>query len=101
MFQPVNDRAILRRLESQAENTAGGFVIPDSAKEKATECEVVAISPQYVTEFGVVKQAPAKAGDRVLIGKYSGSEHKMGGETVIFVRYDELLGVEPKEEEKF
>jgi chaperonin GroES len=94
VFKPVNDRAILRRVESQPDGNASGFVIPETAKEKATECEVVAISPFYVTEYGHRKGAPAKPGDRVLIGKYSGSEHKVGGETLIFVRYDEMLAVD-------
>lgn len=97
MFVPVNDRVMLRRLESQSDNSAG-FIIPETAKQKSTECEVVSVSPFYTTEYGIRKSPPCRVGDKVLIGKYSGNEHEVGGETLVIVRWEELLAVDAANE---
>ena len=91
-FRPLHDRVVVRRLESEAK-TAGGIIIPDTAKEKPQEAEVVAVGPGKINDEG--KRAPmdVKAGDRILIGKYSGSEIKIDNEELVIVREDEILAV--------
>lgn len=93
-FTPVKDRVLLKRVDGKSKSDSG-FVIPDAAKEKPTECEVIAISKGYVSEYsGAFMDAPASVGDRVMIGKYSGSsEIKLDGVEHIVVRWDEILGV--------
>ena len=90
--RPLHDRVLLRRLE-QEEVVKGGIIIPDTAKEKPQEAEVVAVGPGKINDDG--KRAPmdVKAGDRVLIGKYSGSEIKIEDEELVIVREDEILAV--------
>ena len=90
--RPLRDRVLLRRLE-QEEKTAGGIVIPDTAKEKPMEARVVAVGSGKVLEDGSVCPPALKAGDRVLVGKYSGTDIKLDGREHLIVREDEVLGV--------
>jgi len=91
-IRPLHDRIVLRRLDEQ-EKTAGGIIIPDTAKEKPLEARVVAVGNGRVMEDGSIHPLEVKAGDRVLIGKYSGSEVKIDGEEHVIIREDEVLGV--------
>jgi chaperonin GroES len=92
-YAPLKDRVILRRIDKEAD-TSSPFITPEVAKTKASECEVVSISGGYTSDFGVQFYPPVSVGDRCLIGKYSGSEHKVDGEDLLFARWDELLAVE-------
>ena len=91
-FRPLHDRVLVRRVEAE-EKTAGGIIIPDTAKEKPQEGEVVAASSGARSEEGKVTPLDVKAGDRVLFGKYSGSEVKIDGEELLIMREDEILGI--------
>lgn len=92
-FKPFRDRVLLKRIDSSS-TTKSGFVVPDSAKEKPTECEVIAVSNGYINEFGTMLEPEVEIGDHVLIGKYSGSaEIKLDGVEYAVVRWDEILGV--------
>ena len=84
---------IIRRLDESAEKTAGGLFIPDSAKEKPQEGEVIAAGDGKYKEDGTRQALDVKAGDRVLFGKYSGSEIKLDGEEFLIMREDEILGI--------
>ena len=90
---PLHDRVILRRIEDNVNQTAGGLFIPDTAKEKPQEGEVIAAGEGKYKEDGTRQALDVKAGDRVLFGKYSGSEIKLDGEEFIIMREDEILGV--------
>ncbi len=90
--RPLNDRVLLRRLE-QEEVVKGGIIIPDTAKEKPQEAEVIAVGPGKLDENGKRVPCEVKKGDRVLIGKYSGTDIKIGDEEYVIVREDEILGV--------
>ena len=90
---PLHDRVILKRIEDNVNQTAGGLFIPDSAKEKPQEGEVIAAGDGKYKEDGTRQALDVKAGDRVLFGKYSGSEIKLDGEEYIIMREDEILGV--------
>jgi len=90
---PLHDRVILRRIEDNVNQTAGGLFIPDTAKEKPQEGEVIAAGEGKYKEDGTRQALDVKAGDRVLFGKYSGSEIKLDGEEYIIMREDEILGV--------
>jgi len=91
-IRPLHGRVVVKRIE-QKETVKGGIIIPDTAKEKPQEAEVVAVGPGKINDDG--KRAPmdVKAGDRVLIGKYSGSEIKIEDEELVIVREDEILAV--------
>lgn len=89
---PLHDRVILRRIE-EGEQVRGGIIIPDSAKEKPQEGEVVAAGAGKYKEDGTRQALDVKAGDRVLFGKYSGSEIKIDGEELLIMREDEILGI--------
>ncbi len=89
---PLHDRLLVKRLESE-ETTAAGLIIPDSAKEKAQYGEVVAAGPGTYTQDGTLKSLSVKAGDKVLFGKYSGTEISFEGQDYLIVREDEVLGV--------
>src|SRR6187549_1599247 len=89
---PLHDRVIVRRIE-EGEQVRGGIIIPDTAKEKPQEGEVIAAGEGKYKEDGTRQQLDVKAGDRVLFGKYSGSEIKLDGEEFIIMREDEILGV--------
>lgn len=90
---PLHDRVIIKRIEDSVNQTAGGLFIPDSAKEKPQEGEVIAAGEGKYKEDGTRQTLDVKAGDRVLFGKYSGSEIKLDGEEYIIMREDEILGI--------
>ena len=91
-IRPVQDRIVVRRV-AEEEKTKGGIIIPDSAKEKPAEGEVVAVGPGKANDKGVVRPLDVKKGDRVLFGKYSGNEIKLEGLEHIILREDEVLGI--------
>lgn len=91
-IRPLQDRVILKRVKEE-EKTKGGIIIPDTAKEKPVEGEVVAVGNGKVLEDGTVKKLDVKVGDRVLFGKYSGTEVKLEGEERLIVREDDILAV--------
>jgi chaperonin GroES len=90
--RPLHDRILLKRIEEQ-ETVKGGIIIPDTAKEKPQEGEVIAVGGGKKTEEGKVIPLDVKAGDRILFGKYSGTEIKVEGEEYLIIREDEVLGV--------
>jgi chaperonin GroES len=92
-IKPLHDRVIIRRIEDNVNQTAGGLFIPDTAKEKPQEGEVIAVGEGKYKEDGTRQTLDVKAGDRVLFGKYSGSEIKLDGEEFIIMREDEILGI--------
>ena len=92
-IKPLHDRVILRRIEDTTNQTAGGLFIPDSAKEKPQEGEVIAAGAGKYKEDGSRQTLDVKEGDRVLFGKYSGSEIKIDGEELLIMREDEILGI--------
>ncbi len=91
-IRPLHDRIIVRRLDEK-EQTKGGIIIPDSAKEKPIEGEVIAIGNGKILEDGSVRKLDVKKGDKVLFGKYSGTEVKIEGEEHLIMREDEVLAV--------
>ena len=91
-FRPLHDRVLVRRVEAE-EKTAGGIIIPDTAKEKPQEGEVVAVGQGKRGDDGKLIPLDVKAGDRILFGKYSGSDIKMDGNEYLIMREDEVLGV--------
>ena len=90
---PLHDRVIIKRIEDTVNQTAGGLFIPDTAKEKPQEGEVIAVGEGKYKEDGTRQVPDVKAGDRVLFGKYSGSEIKLDGDEFIIMREDEILGI--------
>ena len=92
-IKPLHDRVIIRRIEDSTDKTAGGLFIPDTAKEKPQEGEVIAVGEGKYKEDGTRQTLDVKAGDRVLFGKYSGSEIKLDGDEFIIMREDEILGI--------
>jgi chaperonin GroES len=90
--RPLYDRILVRRV-AEEEKTKGGIIIPDTAKEKPSEGEVVAVGSGKLNEKGEVRKLEVKAGDRILFGKYSGNEIKLDGVEHIILREDEVLGV--------
>jgi chaperonin GroES len=92
-IRPLHDRIVVKRLEAGDEKTAGGLIIPDSAKEKPQEGEVVAVGNGKRGDDGKVHPLDVKAGDRILFGKYSGSDIKIEGTEYMIMREDEVLGV--------
>ena len=91
-IRPLHDRVVVKRIETQ-EQVRGGIIIPDTAKEKPQEAEVIAVGPGKVNDNGQRSPMDVKTGDRILIGKYSGSEIKIGDEDLVIVREDEILAV--------
>jgi chaperonin GroES len=91
-FRPLHDRVVVRRLE-QEEKTAGGIIIPDTAKEKPQEGEIVAVGPGARGEDGTLHPLDVKAGDRVLFGKWSGTEVKIDGEELLIMKESDIMGV--------
>jgi chaperonin GroES len=91
-FRPLHDRVVVRRIQSE-ERTAGGIIIPDTAKEKPQEGEVIAVGPGARDESG--KQVPldVKAGDRILFGKWSGTEVKIDGEEYLIMKESDVMGI--------
>jgi len=91
-FRPLHDRVLIRRVEQDAK-TPGGIIIPDTAKEKPVEGEVVAVGPGARGEDGTLHALDVKAGDRVLFGKWSGTEIKLDGEDLIIMKESDIMGV--------
>ena len=91
-FRPLHDRVVVRRITAE-EKTAGGIIIPDTAKEKPQEGEVVSVGPGARNEQGQVVALDVKAGDRVLFGKWSGTEVKIGGEELLVMKESDIIGI--------
>lgn len=91
-FRPLHDRVVVKRLEGE-EKTKGGIIIPDTAKEKPQEGKVVAVGPGGRDESGKLVPLDVKAGDRVLFGKWSGTEVKIDGEDLLIMKESDILGV--------
>ncbi|MDE8343022.1 MAG: co-chaperone GroES [Acidocella sp.] len=91
-FRPLHDRVVVRRLNAE-EKTAGGIIIPDTAKEKPMEGEIVAAGPGARNEAGHLVALEVKAGDRVLFGKWSGTEVKIDGEDLLIMKESDILGI--------
>src|SRR3979409_553011 len=91
-FRPLHDRVLVRRIEA-AEKTAGGIIIPDTAQEKPQEGEVVAIGTGTRGEDGTITPLDLKAGDKILFGKWSGSEVKLDGEDLLIMKESDVLGI--------
>jgi chaperonin GroES len=91
-FRPLQDRVLIRRIEAEVK-TRGGIIIPDTAKEKPQEGEVIALGPGKVTEDGKLQPMAVKVGDKILFGKYSGSEVKLGDEEYLIMREEDVLGI--------
>src|SRR5579875_3125694 len=91
-FRPLHDRVLIRRI-AQEEKTAGGIIIPDTAKEKPIEGEVIAGGPGARDESGKIQPLDVKPGDRVLFGKWSGTEVKIDGEELIIMKESDIMGV--------
>ena len=91
-FRPLQDRILIKRIDRE-DKSSGGIIIPDSAKEKPQEGEVVAVGNGKRMDDGKVQPLDVKSGDRVLFGKYSGSEIKLDGEEHLILREDEVLGI--------
>jgi len=91
-FRPLHDRVVVRRLDGE-EKTAGGIIIPDTAKEKPMEGEVVAVGPGARGDDGALIALDVKAGDLILFGKWSGTEVKIDGEDLIIMKESDILGV--------
>ena len=96
-FRPLHDRVLVRRIDAE-EKTAGGVIIPDSAKEKPQQGEVIAIGPGGRNEQGQLVPLDVKPGDRVLFAKWSGTEVKIDGEELLIMKESDLLGVVEKTE---
>ena len=91
-FRPLHDRVVVRRLEAE-EKTVGGIIIPDTAKEKPMEGEVVAAGPGARDETGKLMPLDVKAGDRILFGKWSGTEVKLDGEELLIMKESDIMGI--------
>ena len=91
-FRPLHDRVVVRRIEAE-EKTAGGIIIPDTAKEKPQEGEVVAVGPGARDESGKIQPLDLKAGDRILFGKWSGTEVKIDGEELLIMKESDVMGI--------
>ena len=91
-FRPLHDRVVVKRIEAE-EKSAGGIIIPDTAKEKPSEGEVIAVGPGARSEDGQIHPLDVKAGDRVLFGKWSGTEVKLDGEELIIMKESDIMGI--------
>ena len=91
-FRPLHDRVLVRRIEAEAK-TAGGIIIPDTAQEKPQEGEIVAVGSGVRAEDGTVTPLDVKAGDRILFGKWSGTEIKLDGEDLLIMKEADVLGI--------
>ena len=91
-FRPLHDRVVVRRVESEAK-TAGGIIIPDTAKEKPQEGEIIAVGSGARDESGKLVPLDVKAGDRVLFGKWSGTEVKLNGEDLLIMKESDIMGI--------
>ena len=91
-FRPLHDRVLVRRVEAE-EKTAGGIIIPDTAKEKPMEGEVIAVGPGARDEAGKLMPLDVKDGDRILFGKWSGTEVKLDGEELLIMKESDIMGI--------
>ena len=91
-FRPLHDRVVVRRVDAE-EKTAGGIIIPDTAKEKPQQGEVLAVGPGKRDETGKLLPLDVKAGDQILFGKWSGTEVKVDGEDLLIMKEDDIMGV--------
>ena len=91
-FRPLHDRVVVRRIEAE-EKTSGGIIIPDTAKEKPQEGEVVSVGPGLRDEAGNLVALSVQAGDRILFGKWSGTEVKIAGEDLLIMKESDILGI--------
>ena len=91
-FRPLHDRVVVRRLDSE-EKTKGGIIIPDTAKEKPSEGVIVSVGPGARDENGKINALDVKAGDRVLFGKWSGTEVKLNGEDLLIMKESDIMGI--------
>ncbi len=91
-FRPLHDRVLVRRVEAE-EKTAGGIIIPDTAKEKPQEGEVIAVGPGGRDEAGKLIPIDVKSGDRILFGKWSGTEVKLDGEELLIMKESDIMGI--------
>jgi chaperonin GroES len=91
-FRPLHDRILVRRIEAE-EKTAGGIIIPDSAKEKPQEGEVIAVGPGARDDSGQLQSLDVKIGDRILFGKWSGTEIRLNGEDLLIMKESDVMGV--------
>jgi chaperonin GroES len=91
-FRPLHDRVVVRRVESEA-RTAGGIIIPDTAKEKPQEGEIIAVGPGARDESGKLVPLDVKTGDRILFGKWSGTEVKIDGEDLLIMKESDVMGI--------
>ena len=91
-FRPLHDRVVVRRLDAE-EKTSGGIIIPDTAKEKPMEGEIIAAGPGARNEQGALVPLDVKAGDRVLFGKWSGTEVKIDGEDLLIMKESDIMGI--------
>ena len=91
-FRPLHDRVVVRRVESE-EKTAGGIIIPDTAKEKPMEGEVIAVGPGARNEKGQVVALDVRVGDRILFGKWSGSEVRLDGQDLLIMKESDIMGI--------
>ncbi|MGM4915284.1 co-chaperone GroES [Rhizobium sp. 768_B6_N1_8] len=99
-FRPLHDRILVRRIESQ-QKTRGGIIIPDTAKEKPQEGEVIAVGPGARTDAGQIHALDVKVGDRILFGKWSGTEIKINGEDLLIMKESDVMGIiEAQSEQK-
>ncbi len=95
-FRPLHDRVVIRRIEEEGK-TKGGIIIPDNAKEKPQEGEVIAVGPGARDEKGQIIPVEVKAGDRVLFGKWTGSEVRIDGEDLLIMKASDIMGVIERE----
>jgi chaperonin GroES len=91
-FRPLHDRIVVKRIEAE-EKTAGGIIIPDTAKEKPMEGEVIAVGPGSRNEAGALVELDVKAGDRVIFGKWSGTEVKIDGQDLLIMKESDVMGI--------
>jgi len=91
-FKPLHDRVVVKRIDSD-EKSAGGIIIPDTAKEKPSEGEVLAVGPGEMTEDGKLKPMNVKSGDKILFGKWSGTEVKLDGHDVLIMKESDIMGI--------
>lgn len=91
-LRPLNDRVVVKRIEEE-QKTAGGIIIPDTAKEKPIQGEVIAVGEGKLLEDGTRRPLDVKVGDRILFGKYAGTEVKVGNEEVLIMREDDILAI--------
>jgi chaperonin GroES len=91
-FRPLHDRVVVKRLEAE-EKTIGGIIIPDTAKEKPMQGEIIAAGPGARNEQGMIQALDVKAGDKILFGKWSGTEVKIDGEELLIMKESDIMGI--------